>query len=221
MSQPAIRTAIIGAGALGQQFAQHLRQTAPWQVAGFFDDYHTSSSGPDPVLGKSTDVITAYAAGQFDNLLLGIGYHHMDRRKQLFDEMTVAGVPFACFVHPTAYVDFSAVLAPGVFISPGCVLDLNVQVEANAILYPGCIVAHDSQIGAHSILAPGVRLAGRVSIGERCFLGIGTTIIDSCTLVANVRTGGGAVLIHDAVTSGTYVGVPARQLPQGPTPILN
>jgi len=213
MKQPVIRTAIIGAGALGQQFAQHLRQTPPWKVAGFFDDWQTTSSGPDLILGKIADVVVAYAAGQFDNLLLALGYRHMDRRKQLFEELIGAGVPFARFVHPSAYVDFSAVLAPGVFVSPGCVLDLNVQVEANVTLYPGCVIAHDSQIGAHSILAPGVRLAGQVKIGEGCFLGIGTTIIDSLSLTANVRTGGGAVLIHDANVSGTYVGVPARRLP--------
>jgi sugar O-acyltransferase (sialic acid O-acetyltransferase NeuD family) len=215
MTQSAIRTAIIGAGALGQQLAQHLRQTAPWQVVGFFDDWHTASSGPEPILGKIADLTIAYAKGQFDNLLLGIGYHHMNLRKQLFDELTAASIPFTCFVHPSAYVDASATLAPGVFVSPGCVLDLNVRIEANVLLYPGCVLAHDSHIGAHSILAPSVRLAGRVTVGEQCFLGVGTTIIDSLTLTANVRTGGGAVLIHNTDTPGTYVGVPARRLPSG------
>ncbi|WP_375437086.1 acetyltransferase [uncultured Hymenobacter sp.] len=220
MMQPPRRTAIIGAGALGQQLAQHLRQTASWQVAGFFDDWHTTSSGAEPVLGKVkiADVAAAYAASQFDNLLLGIGYHHMGRRQQLFEELSAAGVPFAQFVHPAAYVDASATLGPGVFVSPGCVLDLNVRLEANVLLYPGCIVAHDTQIGAHSILAPGVQLAGRVRVGERCFLGVGTTVIDSRTLVADVRTGGGAVLVHDANAPGTYVGVPARHLPLSAAP---
>ncbi|MBC8084823.1 MAG: acetyltransferase, partial [Hymenobacter sp.] len=199
------RTAIIGAGALGQQLAQHLRQTAAWQVAGFFDDWQTAGPGPEPLLGSVADVAAAYAAGQFDDLLLGIGYQHMARREQLFQELTVAGVPFAQFVHPAAYVDASAALEPGVFISPGCVLDLNVRLEANVLLYPGCIVAHDSHVGAHSILAPGVRLAGRVRVGERCFLGVGTVSIDSLTLAADVRTGGGAVLVRDAAAPGTYV----------------
>lgn len=80
------------------------------------------------------------------------------------------------------------------------------------LLYPGCVVAHDSCIGAHSILAPAVRLAGRVQVGERCFLGIGTTSIDSLTIVADARTGGGAVLTRSLEVPGTYVGVPARRL---------
>lgn len=206
------RTAIIGSGALGQQLAQHLRQTVGWQVAGFFDDWHITSTGPEPILGKVTDVSVAYAAGRFDKLLIGIGYHHMARRQELFEELLAAGLPFAQFVHPDAYVDASAVLAPGIFVSPGCILDLNVRLEANVLLYTGCIVAHDSAIGSHTIMGPGVRLAGRVRVGERCFLGVGTTIIDSCTLTDDVRTGGGSVLIHDVDASGTYVGVPARRL---------
>jgi sugar O-acyltransferase (sialic acid O-acetyltransferase NeuD family) len=212
MPQPLKRTAIIGAGALAQQLAQHLRQTTAWQIAGFFDDWHQASPGPEPLLGTLADVVSAYAAGQFEELLLGIGYQHMARRQQLFEELTTAGIPFAQFVHPAAYVDASVVLQPGVFISPGCVLDLNVQIGANVLLYPGCIVAHDSQVGAHTILAPGVRLAGRVLLEERCFLGVGTTVIDSLTLTADVRTGGGAVVVHNLDTPGTYVGVPARLL---------
>jgi sugar O-acyltransferase (sialic acid O-acetyltransferase NeuD family) len=210
------RTAILGAGAMGQQIAQHLQQTDGWHVAGFFDDWAKSSPGPEPLLGTLAEVAASYAAGQFDELLLGIGYQHMARRQQVFAEITAAGVPFAQFVHPSAYVDASAMLQPGVFISPGCVLDLNVQLDANVFLYPGCIIAHDSQVGAHSILAPGVRLAGRVEVGERCFLGIGTTVIDGLTLAAEVRTGGGAVLVRSLNEPGTYVGVPARQLPLRP-----
>ena len=206
------RTAIIGAGALGQQMAQHLRQTTGWQVAGFFDDWAEETSGPESLLGTLAEVEAAYAAGRFEDLLVGIGYQHMAYRQQLFNELTAAGIPFAQFVHPAAYVDASAVLQPGVFVSPGCVLDLNVQLEPNVFLYPGCIIAHDSRVGAHSILAPGVRLAGQVRVGERCFLGIGTTVIDGLTLTDEVRTGGGAVLVHNLHELGTYVGVPARRL---------
>lgn len=197
---------------MGQQIAQHLRQTSGWEVAGFFDDWVNASPSPEPLLGTVAEVAAAYAAGRFDDLLLGIGYQHMAYRQQVFNELTAAGIPFARFVHPAAYVDASVVLQPGVFVSPGCVLDLNVQLEANVFLYPGCIVAHDTQVGAHSMLAPGVRLAGRVQVGERCFLGIGTTVIDGLTLAAEVRTGGGAVLVRSLPEPGTYVGVPARLL---------
>ncbi|QNH61463.1 NeuD/PglB/VioB family sugar acetyltransferase [Hymenobacter sediminicola] len=205
------RVAIIGAGALGQQLAQHLRQQGR-RVAGFFDDtLPVGATAGGTVLGTTSAAAQAYTSGIFDELLLGVGYEHMGRRQQLFEQLQAAGLPFGGFVHASAYVDSSVVLGPGVFISPGCVLDLNVRLDANVLLYTGCIVAHDTHIGAHTLLAPGVRLAGRVQVGVRCFLGIGTTVIDSLKLGADVRTGGGTVVIDNLPEPGTYVGVPARR----------
>lgn len=212
MPHPTSRIAIIGAGALGQQIAQHLRQQGR-RVAGFFDDTCPGAITPEgPVLGLVRAVAAGYAARNFDELLLGIGYRHMARRQQVFEELRADGIPFGQFIHPSAYVDPSVRLGPGVFISPGCVLDLNVRLEANVLLYTGCVVAHDTRIGPHSLLAPGVRLAGCVQVGARCFLGIGTTVIDLLEVGADVRTGGGTVVTCSLPEPGTYVGVPARRL---------
>ncbi|SHL54354.1 NeuD/PglB/VioB family sugar acetyltransferase [Hymenobacter psychrotolerans] len=212
MPQPDSRIAIIGGGALGQQMAQHLRQQGR-RVAGFFDDtLPRGATAAGAVLGPIAAAPDLHAAGAFDELLLGVGYQHLEQRQQLFEQLAAAGVPFGQFVHPSAYIDASVQLGPGTFISPGCVLDLNVQLAANVLLYTGCVVAHDTHIGAHTLLGPGVRLAGRVQVGSRCFLGIGTTVIDSLELGADVRTGGGTVVIQDLPEPGTYVGVPARRL---------
>lgn len=212
MPQTDSRVAIIGAGALGRQMAQHLRQQGR-RVAGFFDDtLPVGATAAGTVLGPVAAAIQAYASGAFDELLLGIGYQHMGRRQQVFEQLLAAGLPFGRFVHTSAYVDSSVVLGPGAFISPGCVLDLNVQLAANVLLYTGCIIAHDTQVGAHTLLAPGVRLAGRVQVGVRCFLGIGTTVVDSLELGADVRTGGGTVVTQSLPEPGAYVGVPARRL---------
>ncbi|WP_324675972.1 acetyltransferase [Hymenobacter sp. GOD-10R] len=207
------RLAIIGAGELGQQIAQHVTQIGAYQVAGFFDDSiavgRVTQHGL--VLGPIHSARTAFEQGVFDELLLGIGYKHIAARQRLYEELA-AHIVFGRFVHPSTYVDPSATLGAGVFISPGCVLDLNVTLEANTFLYANCLISHDSLIGAHSFLAPGVRLAGRVQIASRCFLGIGTTIIDNCTLGPDVRTGGGTVVTRDLLEAGIYVGAPARKL---------
>lgn len=209
---PMKNLAIIGAGALGQQIAQHVSQQQAYAVVGFFDD--TMPTGTvtthGPVLGSLEAVTASFKKSLFDEVLLAIGYRHLVRRQQLYEELAPT-VPFGRFVHPAAYVDASAYIGPGVFISPGCVIELNVRVEANVFLYTSCVLAHDSVICAHTFLAPGVQLASHVRVGQRCFLGIGTTIIENCTLADDVRTGGSTTVLK-SLPKGSYVGTPARLL---------
>ncbi|GAB2863271.1 acetyltransferase [Hymenobacter ruber] len=209
-----VRVAIIGAGGLGQQIAQHLQQTAGWTVVGFFDDFAapTTVTPYGPVLGRVDAIEAAYTEGTFDAMLMGIGYNHLAFRQQLFERLAPR-VPFAAFVHPASYLDKSAVVGPGCFVSPGCILDLNVHLGPNTFLYPGCVLAHDTTVVGHSFLAPSVRLAGHVTVQPRCFLGIGTTVIDSLELGEDIRTGGGATVVHNLTGAGTYVGTPAKKIP--------
>jgi len=205
--------AIIGAGALGQQIAQHVTQCRAYTVTGFFDDILPigASTPYGLVLGPVSAVHASYARGMFDEVLLGIGYKHLARRQQIYDELALT-IPFGRFVHPSSYIDSSAYLGPGTFVSPGCVVELNARIEANAFIYTGCLVTHDGVIGSHTFLAPGVRLAGRAQIGMRCFLGIGTTVIENCTLANDVRTGASTTVL-ESLSSGIYIGSPARLLP--------
>ena len=210
-----IRIAIIGAGALGQLIAQHLRQSTGWTVKGFFDDFATTgmSTANGPVLGRVEAIREMFEAGVFDALLMGIGYKHLTVRQQIFEAL-VPQVPFACFIHAAAYVDESATVAPGCFVSPGCVLDVNVSLGPNTFLYPGCVLAHDTVLIGHSFLAPAVRLAGHVVIEPRCFLGIGTTVIDCLQVGPDVSTGGGATVVTNLTQPGTYVGTPVKKIRQ-------
>ena len=207
------RVAVLGAGALGQQIAQHLRQNEGYEVVGFLDDTlpvgHHCAEGP--VIGAVATAVSQYQQAAFDGLVMGIGYRHLAVRQWLFEQLSQQ-VPFISFVHPTAMVDPSAQIASGCFISAGCVLDLNVQIGPNTFLYPGCILAHDAQVLGHSFFAPGVRLAGHVEVGPQCFLGIGTIVIDSLQIGADVQTGGGTVVVQSLPEPGTYVGVPARRI---------
>lgn len=212
----AVRVAIIGAGALGQQMAQHLRQSVNWAVVGFFDDLAAPGTATvnGPVLGRVEAIQEMFKTGAFDALLMGIGYNHLAVRQQLF-EVLAPQVPFACFIHPAAYVDASATVAPGCFVSPGCILDLNVSLGPSTFLYPGCVLAHDTVLVGHSFLAPAVCLAGHVTVGPRCFLGIGTTVIDGVQLGPDVRTGAGATVVVNLIEPGLYVGAPAKKFGVG------
>jgi len=204
------RVAIIGAGNLGVQLAHHLGAVGGLDAVGFFDDSQDPGglvSGL-PVLGPIDDVATSHAAGVFDALLMGIGYHHMQRRAELHETLR-AVAPFATLVHPTTILDVTAQVAQGAVIYPGGIVDLNARIGANTLLNVGCLVAHDSTIGDNCFLSPGVAVAGFVTVEDGVVLGIGTVVIDNVRIASGVRTGAGAVVTRDLLEPGLYVGIPA------------
>jgi len=205
------KLAIIGSGDLGQQIAYHAVSDCHYNVAGFFDDFEIKGSikGQIPVLGGIDDIRTSYGHGEFDAIMIGIGYKHFQKRQELFDELS-QHLPFGSILHSSSYIDKSCHIGKGVFIYPGCILDMNVFVGDNVLLNAGCVIAHDTLVGNHTFFSPAVRVAGFVKIGECVSLGIGTTIIDNIKINSNIRTGAGTVVVNNLEQSGLYVGIPGK-----------
>ncbi len=203
------RIAILGAGDLGRTLTHHA-DTAGFDVVGYYDDLCVDATVLGrPVFGK---LAAALKGGEWDALVMGIGYRHLSFRKELFESLIRGGLPFATLIHPSCYVDDTAEVEAGSVLFPNCTLDVGVRIGANCILNAGCVVAHDTTVGSHSFLGPGVALAGFVRTGECCFLGIGTVVIDNIELGSHTQTGGGAVVIDNFSGHGLLVGVPARAI---------
>ncbi|MFA5508122.1 MAG: acetyltransferase [Vulcanimicrobiota bacterium] len=211
-----IRLAIIGSRDLAQLIAYHARQAHDFQIVGFFDDFRESGNPTPlgPVLGSLDSIQRDYQEGRFDQLMVGIGYKHLQLREECHTRFREK-IPFARVISSGCYVDPSASLGEGSFLLPGCTLDRGVQIGANSVLNTGVTIAHDSSVGTSSFLGPAVSLAGFVRVGNRCFLGIGTTVIDSVEIADGTQTGGGAVVTKTITEPGLYLGVPARLYRKG------
>jgi len=205
------KVAIVGAGDLGQLIGHHLPACGEYTAAGFFDDYAVPGTRVKniPVLGPLSMVADSFSSGQFDEIMIGIGYNHMKFRKAIFESLH-GKIPFATLIHSSSYVDHSATLGSGCFILPGCTVDAHAKLGNNVLLNTGGVVAHDTSIGSHSFLAPSVAVAGKTQIGECCILGINCTIIDNLTLGNFIRIAAGAVVVKNLELSGMYAGVPAQ-----------
>lgn len=208
------RLAIIGSGDLGQQIAHHAIATGKFSVVGFFDDFAKKGEivMGQIILGDTGDVADHYKRGDFDCLMVGIGYKHMHLRCDLYLRFKENNIPFASIVHPSCIVDENVVIGEGSIIYPGCILDSGVRIGENVLLNVGCCIAHDTTVGCHSFLSPRVTIAGFTCIGERNVLGINCTIIDNVTTVDSVQIGGGGVVVKDLKEDGLYVGNPVRFL---------
>ncbi|MBA1148142.1 UDP-3-O-(3-hydroxymyristoyl)glucosamine N-acyltransferase [Ectothiorhodospiraceae bacterium WFHF3C12] len=72
----------------------------------------------------------------------------------------------AAGVHPSAVVDDSARIAPGVHVGPRCIVGAGTEIAEGCILHAGAIVGDDCRIGEGTVLKAGVILADRVALGR-------------------------------------------------------
>lgn len=201
---------IVGAGDLGQQIAHYATDDKHYSSVVFFDDYTNEQQiNGYQVLGKTDIIVDSYNNSCFDELIIGIGYKHLAKKKELYDFFKDK-IPFATIVHSSSWVDKSAKIDDGTIIYPRCSIDANVHIGSNSVLNIGCTIAHDTRVSSHVFLSPRVAIAGFVNVAEKCIIGINSTIIDNIEIKENIQIGGGTTVIKSLYDAGLYVGNPAR-----------
>lgn len=205
------KVAIIGAGEFGKQAKHIMSLTKDLIPYCYFDDYHESSEAHKlPVLGKIKDVREYFEQGIFDELFIAIGYNHSSFKMELVEKFDT--IPLATIVHPSSYIEESAILHPGVIIYGKCYIGPEVTLESGVTINVGCNIPHNNLIGKCSFISVGVNLGGNTSIGARNFIGVGTVFSDGISTVKDVTVGAGSTVIRDIEYSGTYVGSPAKKI---------
>lgn len=202
--------AIIGSGDLGQQIAHYAIFDNHYKKVVFIDDFTTKKTvaGID-IIGKTNDIKKLFERKYFNEIIIGIGYKHLQIRKDIFEKYNSL-VPFGKIIHSTSWLDASVKVNEGCVIYPKCSLDINVVIQENTILNIGSTIAHDTIVGKHCFLSPRVAVAGFVTIKERCIIGINSTIIDNIVICEQTQIGGGSVIIKSIEKKGLYVGNPTK-----------
>jgi sugar O-acyltransferase (sialic acid O-acetyltransferase NeuD family) len=202
--------AILGSGHLGQQIAHYALSDGHYQKIVFFDDFSSEKVvNGYSIIGTTDAVEQEFLNQSFDELIIGIGYKHLEVRKSLFERFKDK-IPFGKVVHSSSWLDETATVADGCVIYPRCSIDANVIIQENTILNIACTVAHDTIVGKHCFLSPRVALAGFIKVEDRCILGINSTVIDNIKIKSQTQIGGGTVVISSIDKKGLYVGNPHR-----------
>lgn len=205
------KLAIVGAGDLGKQIAHFAITDNHYSNVVFFDDFYKDTHFNNfKVLGKINDIEECFTKNFFDEIIIGIGYNHLDFKEKLFKKIKNNNIPFGKIVHSSSIVDSSAKIGEGTLIYPGVIIDANVKIEDNVLINIGCVICHDNVISSHCFLSPRVTLAGFVSIAKKCILGTNCTVIDNINLSKSIQIGAGCVVTKNINKSGLYVGIPAR-----------
>lgn len=79
-------------------------------------------------------------------------------------------------IHPTAVVDPTARLGPGVHVGPHTVIEAGAEIGGQTHLGAGCYVGHDCRIGTGCFLHPRVILRERTLLGHRVIIHSGAVL---------------------------------------------
>lgn len=205
------KVAMVGSGELCDRLIYYFEDTGFGRVVGMFDDFETKDTVKHDrlVLGKTEEIPGLFRKGAFDSVAVAVGYKHRGFRKKVYEMARGHGVPVATFVHPSSYVEKSALIQEGSIVLVDCTVDMNARLGENVFLSSRCFVSHHVKVGSHTFCGPAVKLAGNAGIGECCFLGISTTLIDGVRIGTNVQTAAGAVVTKDVPDHVLVAGVPA------------
>jgi UDP-perosamine 4-acetyltransferase len=199
-------TAIVvyGGGGHGKALIELLRVLGTYHIVGVVDDGLPAGQTilDIPVVGGGESLEALYEQGErlAVNAVGGIG--DVAVRIKVFQRIAQAGFACPAVAHPTAFIEASARLSPGVQVFPHAYVGSDARVGYGSIINTGAIVSHDCVLGDYTNLSPGAILAGAVQIGSGALIGMGATINLEAHIGAGARIGNGATVKSDVPERG-------------------
>jgi acetyltransferase EpsM len=195
---------VYGGGGHGKTLIEMLRRLGTYQIAGIIDDGipgGTKIMGL-PVLGGAELLPELYQRGvrQAVNAVGGIG--NLTIRVQVFRRLAEAGFVCPAVIHPSAVVEASAMLSPGVQVFAQAYVGSEAKVGFGGIVNTGAIISHDCLLGDYVNISPGAILAGEVQVGSGTLVGMGATVNLQVKIGAGARIGNGATVKADVPEKG-------------------
>jgi sugar O-acyltransferase (sialic acid O-acetyltransferase NeuD family) len=195
---------VYGGGGHGKSLIDLLKSLQTYDIVGIIDDGIPLGElilGV-PVIGGAEILPDILSKGirLAVNAVGGIG--NINVRIQVFHQLAQTGFGFPILIHPTAYVESSALLSPGVQIFPHAYVGSEVKIGYGSIINTGVIVSHDCIIGDFVNISPGAILAGQVQIGDGVLIGMGVTINLQAKIGIGARIGNNATIKSDVPNQG-------------------
>jgi acetyltransferase EpsM len=195
---------IYGGGGHAKMVIDLLRALGTYRLVGIVDDARSSGeliSGV-PVIGGGERLkdIAAEGVRLAVNAVGGIG--NIQVRIQIFHRLAESGFACPALVHPTAYLDPSAVLSPGAQVFVHGYIGPDARVGYGCIINTGAIISHDCVLGDYVNISPGAILAGEVKVGGGALIGMGATINLGVQIGAGARVGNSATVKADVPDGG-------------------
>ena len=192
---------LIGAGGHGKSVYLVAKSTNRWTEIFFLDDNLVASN----IIGNFKKRFDF----KDDDFFVSIGNNLV--RKSIIEKLQLEGFRLVNIISSTSDVTNAR-------IGIGSIVMNHVFINVDSIIGDGVIInnvvfiEHDCNIGNYSHLSPKVTVAGTTKIGQNSWLGVSSTVINNITIGNEIIVGAGSVVVKDLKKSGTYVGIPAKQV---------
>ena len=188
------RIIVYGAGGHAKVIISMLR-LMDWEIAGLIDDNvpaDTIVSGVK-VLGGA-DLLSDLRSQGISNVINSVGgIGNYTIRWNIFQRLREMDFTFPTFVHPSAFVEDTAVLSEGVQVLAQSYVSSESTIGFGSLINSGVIISHDTEAGLCVNMSPGAMIAGTVKVADFAQIGMGATIN------LGVRIGSGAIIGNSAV----------------------
>lgn len=192
---------IIGASGHGKVIADIAVKNGYEEIVFLDDDERIKECAGFPVVGRVS------VANEIDgDKIVAIGNANIrEKIQQDLNELIT-------LIHPAAVISRRVKIGEGSVIMAGAVINSDTIIGKGCIINTCSSVDHDCRIGNFSHVSVGAHIAGSVEIGARTWIGAGSTLINNVKICRDCMIGAGAVVIKDIAKSGTYVGVPVKEM---------
>ncbi len=198
------RLVIIGAGGHGKVIADNALKNGYENIC-FLDDHATGDCMGFSIVGTS-ESIQELNDGKTD-FIIGIGNNAV--RKKIAEKHNVN---WATIVHPSAQIGVNVSIGKGTVVMAGAIVNACAKIGNHCIINTSAVAEHDNVVKDYVHISPKAALGGMVNIGELTHIGIGATVKNNIKICSGCVIGAGAVVVKNIENSGTYIGIPAKEI---------
>lgn len=194
---------ITGAGTTAKIVIDTIKANPLYKILGILD-YNYSKEKEEyvcgiPVIGTDSDEVLSYLYEKGVRIACNsvASLANLQLREREYCKLKEHGFSLPVIVHPTAYVEESAILEEGVFVHAHAYVGSEAIVQHNTFINTNAIVSHDSKIGYSNFLAPNATVAGIVETGACTLVGMCATLLSRIKVGSNVVITNGSRVFSD------------------------